>query len=273
MSEYKKSERIAAIVKILTDNPNRLFHLSYFMDMLSSAKSTISEDIDTIDHMLMEMGMGRVVTEAGAAGGVFYLPAGSKQKYREFIDDLCIDLSNVERIIPGGFLYTADLLYSPGTCSMIGEILASCFAGGKPDYVVTVETKGIPPAFMTARALGVPIVICKHDSRVTEGPSVSINYISGSTKNIRTMSLSKRSMKSDSKVIIIDDFMKGGGTARGIINLMKEFNAKVLGIGVVVATKQPEIKLVDDYFSLIDLVDIDEVRDTVRLEVGNWDKL
>jgi purine operon repressor len=153
---------------------------------------------------------------------------------------------------------------------MIGEVLASCFVEKRPDYVVTVETKGIPPAFMTARALGVPIVICKHDSRVTEGSSVSINYVSGSTKNIRTMSLSKRSMAPESKVIIIDDFMKGGGTARAIINLMKEFNAEVLGIGVVVATKEPEVKLVDDYVSLIDLVDIDEVKDTIKLESGNW---
>ncbi|MDI6600410.1 MAG: pur operon repressor [Thermoanaerobacteraceae bacterium] len=273
MSEYKKSKRIAAIVKILADNPNRLFNLSYFMDMFDAAKSSISEDIDTINNMFKDMGLGKIETVTGAAGGIRYLPIKSKEKYKKFIDDLCINLSKMERIIPGGFLYTADLLYTPGICSVIGEVLASCFAGKRPDYVVTVETKGIPPAFMTARALGVPIVICKHDSRVTEGSSVSINYISGSTKNIRTMSLSKRSMASNSRVVIIDDFMKGGGTARGMMNLMKEFNAEVLGIGVVVATKEPEVKLVDDYVSLIELVNIDEEKGTIELESGNWDKL
>jgi purine operon repressor len=273
MGEHKKSERIAAIVKILTDNPNKRFHLSYFMNMLSSAKSTISEDIDTINNMFTQMGMGRVVTEPGAAGGIFYLPVGSKEKYADFINRLCMDLSKKERIIPGGFLYTADLLYSPGICSIIGEIMATCFVDKKPEYVVTVETKGIPPAFMAARALGVPIVICKHDSRVTEGSSVSINYVSGSTKDIRTMSLSRRSMLPHSRVIIVDDFMKGGGTARGIVNLMKEFNAQVLGTGVVVATKEPETKLVDDYISLINLVSINEKRGIIRLESGNWGKL
>lgn len=273
MSEYKKSERIAAIVKLLSDNPNRLFRLSYFMDMLSSAKSTISEDIDTINNVFKEMGLGEIVTETGAAGGMRYLPVRSKDRYRKFVDHLCINLSKIERMIPGGFLYTADLLYNPGICSMIGEVLASCFIEKKPEYVVTVETKGIPPAFMTARALDIPIVICKHDSRVTEGSSVSINYVSGSTNSIRTMSLSKRAMAPNSRVIIIDDFMKGGGTARGMINLMKEFNANVMGIGVVIATQEPEAKLVDDYVSLIELINIDEVKGVIKLGSGNWDKL
>ena len=67
--------------------------------------------------------------------------------------------------------------------------------------------------------------------------------------------------------------MKGGGTARGIVNLMKEFNAQVLGTGVVVATKEPETKLVDDYISLINLVSINEKRGIIRLESGNWGKL
>ncbi|TZE81386.1 pur operon repressor [Calorimonas adulescens] len=273
MSEYKKSERVAAIVRMLTDSPNRLFNLSYFMEMLNAAKSSISEDLDTIDNVFKNLGLGELETVTGAAGGIRYIPRKDKSKYREFIDGLCINLSKVERIIPGGFLYTADILYTPSICSEIGEVLASCFASKKPDYIVTVETKGIPPAFMTARALGVPLVICKHDNRVTEGSSVSINYISGSTKNIRTMSLSKRSMEPNSKVVIIDDFMKGGGTARGMMNLMKEFNAEVLGIGVVIATREPKTKLVDDYVSLIELVDIDEEKGTVELKCGNWERL
>ncbi len=32
----------------------------------------------------------------------------------------------------------------------------------------------------------------------------------------------------------IDDFMKAGGTALGIINLLKEFESELLGIGVLI---------------------------------------
>ena len=41
-------------------------------------------------------------------------------------------------------------------------------------------------------------------------------------------------MKKGSKCIFIDDFMKAGGTAFGIINLFKEFESELLGIGVLI---------------------------------------
>ena len=63
MGRLKRNERIAAIVKILSDNPNRTFTLSYFSDLFQSAKSTISEDIEqTIKILspviLWDKGMG-----------------------------------------------------------------------------------------------------------------------------------------------------------------------------------------------------------------------
>ena len=35
----------------------------------------------------------------------------------------------------------------------------------------------------------------------------------------------KRAIKNGANVILIDDFMKGGGTAKGMIDIMKEFDA------------------------------------------------
>ena len=45
------------------------------------------------------------------------------------------------------------------------------------DYVVTVETKGIPLAYEVAKSLGVQLVIVRRDNKVTEGPTVTINYV------------------------------------------------------------------------------------------------
>ncbi len=118
----------------------------------------------------------------------------------------------------------------------------------------------------TARAFNVPLVIIRDSGRVTEGSSVSINYVSGSTRQIRTMSLSRRSLPAGSKVLIIDDFMKGGGTAQGMCNLMKEFSAEVVGMGVVIATKDPQEKLIKDYTALLELILIDELRKDVIIE-------
>ena len=41
-----------------------------------------------------------------------------------------------------------------------------------------------------------------------------------------------------SKVLFVDDFMKAGGTAKGVTDLMKECEAEVVGIGVVMTTAE-----------------------------------
>ena len=116
---------------------------------------------------------------------------------------------------------------------------------------------------MTAKAFNVPLVIIRDDSKVTEGSAVSINYVSGSTKKIGTMSLARRALPAEAKVIIIDDFMKAGGTAKGMMEMMKEFKAEVLGMGVLVDTKEPENKLVDDYLGLLELIELDEKNEKI----------
>jgi purine operon repressor len=59
-------------------------------------------------------------------------------------------------------------------------------------------------------------------------------------------------------VILIDDFMKGGATLKGMIDLMNEFGATVVGKGIFISTTTPHKKMVDDYISLIQLDMIDE---------------
>src|SRR5690606_17121035 len=100
-----------------------------------------------------------------------------------------------------------------------------------------------------ARALDVPLAIVRRVNRVTEGTVVTTNYVSGSAKRIETMSLSRRALSPGMKVVIIDDFMKAGGSARGLVDLVGEFGAEVAGIGVLVETAEPRQKLVGEYGS------------------------
>ena len=52
--------------------------------------------------------------------------------------------------------------------------------------------------------------------------------------------------------------MKAGGTAQGLIDLIKEFNATPVGVGVLVTTKEPVEKLVKDYLAFLVLNGVDE---------------
>jgi purine operon repressor len=139
---------------------------------------------------------------------------------------------------------------------------------------MTMATKGIPLAYAVATYLNVPVCIVRHEHRITEGSLVSINYVSGSTKRIQTMSLAKRSLKEGSNVLIIDDFMKAGGTIRGMINLVDEFQSNVVGTGVLVEADHIEERLVDQYISMTRLSEVNTKEKLVKVEVGNFfDKL
>jgi len=268
VEKARRSERISVMCKMLLEKPRTVFPLGQFAELFDAAKSTISEDLGILKEAFQTYGFGQVETITGAAGGAMYVPNWPKGRLRQFLQKLAERVSVPERIIPGGFLYMADIIYDPLMASQIGEIFATCFSHLEPDVIMTMETKGIPLALMTARAFRVPLVIVRDASRVTEGSSVSINYVSGSTHRIQTMSLSRRALPTGSRVIIIDDFMKAGGTARGMKELSDEFGAKVLGIGVLISTNEPRKKLVDDYLSLLTLEKLDEEERRVFISPG-----
>lgn len=254
----KKTERVLCLTEYLLTRPNVLIPLGFFADQFRTAKSTISEDLVAIKETLLHTGSGVLETVPGAAGGVKYLPGITKEEADVFLERLAEQLSTSDRMLPGGFLYMADLLYNPAIVRPLGLIFASIFRAKNPEAVVTVETKGIPLAVMTADSLGVPAVIVRHGNKVTEGSSVSINYVSGSSKRIQTMTLARRALGSGKKVLIIDDFIKAGGTAKGIINLMQEFDAEVVGLGILMEdTVWNASRLVDEYLALLQYAEID----------------
>ncbi len=252
MDKIRRNERMTAMMKILAGAPNRIFTLNSFCEMFGSAKSTMSEDVDLLREVCRSFDLGEVETVTGAAGGVRYRPLVSRKRAGEYIADLCEKLSGTERVLPGGFLYYSDILSTPDIVNRMGEILASEYGSCDPDFVLTMETKGIPVAFATANALGIPLVIARHSSKVYEGSAVNINYVSGSG-SIETMSLSRRAVRENQRALIVDDFLKGGGTAKGMVELMREFNVSVVGMAFVMATTSPQKKRITGEKSLMTL--------------------
>lgn len=266
----RRSARLAAMTKMLVDRPNRIVSLSEFVDRFGAAKSTVSEDLAIIRDVFAKEGLGRIETITGAAGGVRYVPVPTREEIQRVSQELCDELRSPDRILPGGFLYISDLVSSPSLMSRVGEIFAAEFHQKSPDAVVTLETPGIPVALMTARALDVPLAIVRRVGRVTEGTVVTTNYVSGSAKRIETMSLSRRALSPGMKVVIVDDFMKAGGSARGLVDLVAEFGAEVAGIGVLVETAEPRQKLVAEYLSLAVLEGVDVEERNVRVRPSRW---
>ena len=252
MEKIRRNERMSAMMKILSASPNRIFTLSYFCDMFGAAKSTMSEDIDILRDVVKTFQLGELETVTGAAGGVRYRARVDRSAALDYINSLCDRLSGENRVLPGSFLYYSDILSSPQIVQRMGEILATEYYDLAPDFVLTMETKGIPIALMTARMLDVPLVIARRDSRAYEGSAVKINYIAGGgNERIETMALARRAVAPGQRALIIDDFMKGGGTLQGMVDMMKEFQAEVVGVGVMIATSEPQVKRVEGARSLL----------------------
>lgn len=193
MEKLSRNSRVVAITKLLLENPNKILGLNQFSDLLNAAKSTISEDIVIIRELLEKLEMGRVETISGAAGGIKFIPIIGYEKGNKFALELCDLLKDDGRVIAGNFIYVTDVMYNPQIIGKAGVILSSCFKNMDIDYVITVETKGIPLAYEVARNLGVQLVIARRDTQVTEGPTVTINYVSGTSGRLQQMSLSKNS--------------------------------------------------------------------------------
>ena len=252
MERTKRTERLGVISEILVSSPNTLHRLNEFVELFGVAKSTISEDIDILTESIASHGRGRIDTISGAAGGVKYVRSMSAKVAAQTIKEVAKELSQPGRLLPGGFLYSSDVASDPKITSALAEIISVRYLENRPDFVLTMETKGIPLAVMTAKTLGARCVIARRDSKAYEGSAVKINYTSGSDNaRIDTMAISKRAVKPGEKALIVDDFAKGGGTLQGMADMMKECQAEVLGIEVMISTRLPLDKQCPEFSSLM----------------------
>lgn len=266
----KRSERLVDMTKYLLERPHTLISLPFFSDRYGSAKSSISEDLAILRHTLAANQDGILETIAGAAGGVRYIPFLGKEHTEDFLQKLATKIEDPDRILPGGFVYLSDILGDPQDLRLIGQIIATRYAYETVDAVMTVETKGIALAQTVARFLNVPFVTARKRSKVTEGATVSVNYISSSLARVSKMELPTRSLQKGSHVLIVDDFMKAGGTLTGMQELVKEFDSEVSGICVLCEAEYNQDKLIKNYLSLINIDRIDAEKKIIVADPGNF---
>lgn len=266
--KLRRSDRMVVISNYLLNHPYELTSLNTFAEKYESAKSSISEDIVIIKRAFEEIEIGSIETITGAGGGVIFTPSISDRESREIVEGLRDQLSESSRILPGGYIYLSDLLSTPSILNSIGRIIAKAFRDQKIDAVMTVATKGVPLANAVANTLNVPFVIVRRDLKITEGSTVSVNYVSGSSDRIEKMFLSKRSLKAGSRVLIVDDFLKGGGTINGMISLLAEFESELVGVAVFADNAQEKRERLS-YKSLLKVTNIDVKENKIDVEVGN----
>lgn len=272
--KLKRSERIVVMTEYLLNNPNKLIPLTYFVTKFNQAKSSISEDIHIIKTGFKEENIGEVKTLAGVSGGVIFTPTLVLEDAKKILDEFIEKIKDGNRLLAGGYIFMSDIVGNPSLMNKLGKVIATVYKNKEIDAVVTVATKGIPVAYAIGSILNKPVITIRRDNKVTEGTTVAINYVSGSTKKIETMILSKRSLETHSKVLLVDDFMRGGGVLTGMESLMNEFDVDVIGKVIITQCYDSPRENEKDYLYLSKIDNIDEFNGTFDVKIGNvLDKL
>ena len=101
--------------------------------------------------------------------------------------------------------------------------------------VMTVEASGIPLGTVTAEELGVPLVYAKKaKSDNIEGGLLRSEIYSYTYKKKVTLLVSGQWIGPDDKVLVVDDFLANGEALRGVVDIIDQAGAELVGMGVAV---------------------------------------
>ncbi|MGL5150545.1 MAG: xanthine phosphoribosyltransferase [Clostridium sp.] len=101
--------------------------------------------------------------------------------------------------------------------------------------IFTIESSGIAPTVMTALQMKLPMVtLKKQTSKILNGEVYQTTVHSFTKGSDYELTLSKKYISSEDRVLIIDDFLANGEAAMGAVRLVEQAGAKVAGIGIVI---------------------------------------
>lgn len=225
----KRSERISWLTKVLLDNPQTVFSLRQFSDLTKASKTSLSEDVDIIKRTFQKYRLGVIETIVGAGGGVRYCPQKDPAELIASLEDILVQLRSPERMILAEYLAYGDILFHPQTLHHLALAVLGLFPEASVDGVLTIETTGLALGLEVARLTGSRLILARKDNLPSQGITLSTHYKSRSQQTIQTMYITKGAITPGDRILVVDDFMRGGGTINGLRSLVEENDAQVIG--------------------------------------------
>lgn len=149
-----------------------------------------------------------------------------------------------ERIIqdgqvrPGNVLKVDHFLNHQLDVTLLDEIGKEFYRLYKNDginKILTIEASGIAIACMTARYFDVPVVFAKKaKSKNIDGDVFTSTVHSFTYGKDYNITLAKKFLGKDDKVLIVDDFLAVGKAMQGLLDVCKQAGATVGGIGIAI---------------------------------------
>lgn len=117
----------------------------------------------------------------------------------------------------------------------MGEEMYRLFKDQEITKILTIEVSGIAIAIMAALVFKVPVVFAKKTESLNLDKDLYVGKVFSYTKNKEyNIMISKKYLNSNDKLLIIDDFLAEGNAMKGLIDMAKQSNAEVKGIGIAI---------------------------------------
>ena len=129
------------------------------------------------------------------------------------------------------YFQCAKVLQHPKYLMMFSEILCDHFKSFGIEKVVSPAMGGIVLGTEVGRQLGVKTIFCER--------------LEGKMEIRRGFSIKERE-----KILIVEDVLSTGGSLKEVMNLIKNYNGDIVGIGVVVDRRACDIDLHKEFFSI-----------------------
>ncbi len=101
--------------------------------------------------------------------------------------------------------------------------------------ILTIEASGIAIACFAAKAFGVPMVFAKKNkTKNIAGDMYTAKVESFTHGKVYDIIVSKDFLLPEDKVLIVDDFLANGAALDGLIALVRQAGAEVVGAGIAI---------------------------------------
>ena len=117
----------------------------------------------------------------------------------------------------------------------IGKEFKRLYADCGVNKILTIEASGIGIACVTAQSFHCPVVFAKKSqSKNIDGAVYSTKVKSFTHGKVYDVIVSKKFLGPEDRVLIIDDFLANGAALEGLIDLVRQAGATLVGAGIVV---------------------------------------
>ena len=117
----------------------------------------------------------------------------------------------------------------------IGKEFKRLFDGEKITKILTVEASGIGIACIAAQYFGADVVFAKKSESKNLDGDVYTSKVTSYTKGKEyTIRVSKKYLCENDSVLLIDDFLAKGKALLGLIDIVKQSGAQIVGAGICI---------------------------------------